>query len=213
MPVYNEHPQHEVTIPQALTVGKYPVTFAEWDAALAHGAQLRRPSDHGWGRDRRPVIDVSWEDARAYCEWLSKTTGCGYRLLSEAEWEYACRAGATTAYSFGDDARELGQYAWYKANSDKKTRPVGEKLSNAFGLHDMHGNVWEWCEDAWHENYNGKPKDLRSTGAAWVGGSTRRVLRGGAFNNTRRRLRSAYRGVDHDTSSFMFRGFRVARVL
>ena len=104
-------------------------------------------------------MNVSWDDIRLYLIWLSKITGNTYRLLSEAEWEYAARAGSQSIYSFGDDEKELGRYAWFEENSGEKTHPVGEKLPNAFGLHDMHGNVWEWMQDCWNENYNEAPTD------------------------------------------------------
>src|SRR5262245_3850139 len=157
----NEGPQHSVAIPRPFAVSKFEVTFADWDACVAVGGCPRegRASDAGWGRGRQPVIFVSWDDAQAYVAWLSRMTDKTYRLLTEAEWEYAARAGSQAAYSWGD---EIG-----KGNANcggcgsqwdsKETAPVGSFAANAFGLHDMHGNLWEWVEDCFHEDYNGGP--------------------------------------------------------
>jgi len=157
-----EKPIHDVSMPSFL-IGKYPVTFAEYDV-FCEATQRDKPNDEGWGREQRPVINVTWNDAVAYCKWLSEQTGTIYRLPSEAEWEYACRAGSEGNYCFGSDIARLKDYAWYTENSDGKTHPVGKKQPNAWGLHDVHGNVWEWCQDTWHENYKGAPVD----GSAWV---------------------------------------------
>ena len=178
-----EGPQHRVTIPEPFAVGKYEVTFAEWDACVAAGGCYgHRLYDPGWGRGQRPVIVVSWEDAKAYVGWLSRKTGERYRLLSEAEWEYAARAGTRTRYHWG---HSIGRN---QANcdgcgsrwDDEKTAPVGSFPANGFGLHDVHGNVWEWVEDCWHGSYAGAPTD----GRAWATGGDceRRVLRGGSWN-------------------------------
>jgi len=211
----DEGPRHEVTMPERLAVGRYPVTFWEWDfAATDGGIDGYRPEDRGWGRDRRPVINVSWENAQAYLDWLGRKTGHDYRLLSEAEWEYCCRAGSETRYSFGEDDASLGDYAWYRSNSDNKTHPVGEKQPNAWGLYDLHGNVWEWCEDVWHESYKDKPAELSETGRAWTtGGGGARVLRGGSWGSFPLRLRSADRvRYTPDGRDYVI-GFRVARTL
>ena len=125
----NEVPQHEVTITKTFAVGKYDVTFGEWDTCIAAGA-CPNVSDNSWGRGDSPIISVSWEEARGYVTWLKRMTGQDYRLLSEAEWEYAARAGTATAYSFGDDPKQLGDYAWYSKNSDSRTQPVGKKKPN-----------------------------------------------------------------------------------
>ena len=191
-------------------MGKYPVTFDQWNACVKDGGTTYEPDDDGRGRGSRPVINVSWDDIQPYLRWLSKVTGKPYRLLSEAEWEYAARAGSQTAYSFGDDEKELGRYAWFGENSHWVTHPVGEKLPNAFGLYDMHGNVWEWTQDCWNMNYNGAPTD----GSAWTRGDcSLRVVRGGAWNGSPRFLRAAYRlrvtAASRDNSG----GFRVARTL
>lgn len=212
---WDEYPQHEVTIPAPFALGRTPVTFAQWDAAIAAGAKLEKPGDRGWGRGDRPVINVSWEDAQAYIAWLNDRLGLAgrpdaYRLPSEAEWEYACRAGSTTRWSFGDDERQLGDYAWFEANSDRKTHPVGQKLPNRFGLSDTHGNVWEWCEDSFQNNYEGAPAD----GSAWIGiDSSYRVVRGGSWGGNPQSLRSAIRNgrtSAYRSGSF---GFRLSRTL
>ena len=169
-------------------------------------------SDRGWGRGGRPVIDVSWEDAEAYVAWLSRETGESYRLPSESEWEYAARAGTTTRYSWGQDVgrnrancRDCGS-RW----DGDQTAPAGSFAANGWGLHDMHGNVWEWVADCWHENYARAPRD----GTAWTSGGNcgRRVLRGGSWSNTPVYLRSANRNnLRCRRAQRRQRGFRVSR--
>ena len=158
----DEGPRHRVTIGYSLAVGVYEVTFAEWDACVRAGACGRyRPDDEGWGRGGRPVINVSWEDAREYVRWLSRETGAPYRLLSEAEWEYVARAGTETARYWGDS--ESGQCLNANGDDDDvnctdgyaNTAPVGSFQPNTFGLYDVLGNVWEWTEDCWNRNYSG----------------------------------------------------------
>jgi formylglycine-generating enzyme required for sulfatase activity len=217
-----EEPQHEVRIDYAFALGKHAVTFAEWDAAIAAGAELISPSDEGWGRDRRPVINVNWNDAKAYIAWLNSELGLGrtvgYRLPSEAEWEYACRAGTSTPFSFGDtistsQANYDGNHTYgagKKGEHREKTTSVGSFPANAFGLHDMHGNVWEWCEDVWNANYIGAPAD----GSRWSTGDTScRVVRGGSWNDSPEGLRSALRVRYVPTTRYANNGFRVARTL
>jgi formylglycine-generating enzyme required for sulfatase activity len=208
----NEGPQHEVTIIKPFAASRTEVTFDEWDACVSSGGCNKyKPSDEGWGRGRRPVIHVSWADSKAYANWLSKMTGKQYRLLTEAEWEYAARAGHQSRFSFGDDEALLEQYAWYNRNSEKETQPVGEKVANAFGLFDMQGNVYEWVEDRWHDNYEGAPPD----GTAWAkdGNESRRVYRGGSWGNSAKILRPAYRMYDDPVVRENDRGFRLARTL
>ena len=156
-----ERPQHQVRIVYRLAVGRYPVTFEEYDHFAPPWEEP--PSDEGWGRGRRPVINVSWDDAEAYVEWLGRETGQPYRLLSEAEWEHACRAGTTTRYSWGYEI--TAENANYGKNVGE-TSEVGSYPANPFGLYDMQGNVWEWVEDRWHDNYVGAPHD----GSAWTEG-------------------------------------------
>jgi formylglycine-generating enzyme required for sulfatase activity len=210
----DEKPPHKVKIAKAFEVGKYEVTFDEWQACVDDSGctSNKAPDDRGWGRGRRPVINVSWEDAKEYTAWLSRKTGKAYRLLTEAEWEYAARAGTTTKFSFGDDDRELGEHAWFNANSGGRTQVVGQKKANTLGLHDMHGNVWEWVEDCWHDSYKGASAD----GSTWTTSCTdgsRRVVRGGSWGGSPRDLRSASRIWDSTGGRFNNLGFRVGRTL
>lgn len=207
----DEQPQHKVTFRQAFAAGKYPVTFAEWDAAVAQGGIPFKPEDEGWGRGRRPVINVSWNEAQAYVRWLSERTRQPYRLLSEAEWEYVCRARTTTAYFFGDSiSNTQAQFLENNGASAGGTIEVGSFPANAFGLYDLHGNVWEWCDDCWNNDYNGAPSD----GTAWMSGvSNFHVLRGGSWDNDRLWLRSTRRWGYNDKFHNRNLGFRVARTL
>jgi formylglycine-generating enzyme required for sulfatase activity len=211
----NEKPPHRVTLRQPFAVGKFEVTFDEWDACVAHRGCTEMPSDNSWGRSKRPVINVSWNDAEQYVAWIAKLTGKPYRLLTEAEWEYAARAGTTTTYSWGNDIGEGN------ANCDgcgsqwhNETAPVGSFKPNGFGLYDMHGNVREWCEDAWHDNYKGAPTD----GSAWLQGGNgfffrRRVVRGGSWVYGPQELRSANRSGFPVYQLYPGLGFRLARTL
>jgi formylglycine-generating enzyme required for sulfatase activity len=200
-----EGPQHQVTIAQPFAVGKYEVTEDEWDACVADdGCEGTAPV--GWKRGRQPAI-VSWEDAQAYLEWLSKETGQPYRLLSEAEWEYAARAGTTTRYWWGDK-QPTAEQANFGLDVGKTTE-VGTYPANPGGLHDMHGNVWEWVEDCWNVSYQRAPSD----GSAWTSGNCIvRVLRGGSWIIVPEDLRSAYRGTSGTDGGYDI-GFRVARTL
>ena len=205
-------PVHEVTILEPFEVSKYEVTFAEWDAcAVRGGCGGYRPDDHGWGRSTRPVIDVSWADAQAYVSWLSSQTGEHYRLLTEAEWEYVARAGTETDYGLGDnDGSNLP--TWTRGRSMGRnyvpTAPVGSFPANAFGVHDLHGNVFEWVEDCRNDSYAGAPTD----GSAWLSGDCDwRVLRGFPRSmHGRYRFRSGDRYYRYYESVI---GFRVARTL
>ena len=204
----NEEPVHRVTISEPFAVGVYEVTFGEWDACVSGGGcNGYRPGDDGWGRGSRPVVDVSWKDAQAYVGWLSRKTGQGYRLLSESEWEYVARAGTTTEFHFGNDiSRSQANYGW----NEGKTVSVGSYPANRFGLHDVHGNVREWVEDCWNDNYRGAPSD----GSAWESGDcSLRVLRGGFWSSPLEFARSAVRGrLDTGNRNDLI-GFRVAKTL
>jgi formylglycine-generating enzyme required for sulfatase activity len=198
----DEGPRRLVNV-GAFAVGRFEVTFAEYDACVADGGCAQRPNDSGWGRGRRPVTKVSWEDAQSYVRWLSAKTGHGYRLLTEAEWEYAARAGSTTPYWTGATIAE--SQARYSAN---KTIEVGAFPANRFGLYDTAGNVWEWVQDCFEGSYSGAPTDIAERDANACSG---RVLRGGTWEYGARQLRSANRVGDDPTNRFDYVGFRVAR--
>ena len=203
-----ERPVHEVAV-SSFALGIYEVTFDEYER-FARATGRGRPPGSGWGQAGRPVINVSWEDAAAYAAWLSEETGEAYRLPSESEWEYAARAGTEMRYSWGEDSgRNRANCVVCGSRWDSaETAPVGSFDSNAWGLHDMHGNVWEWVEDCWHENYARAPGD----GSAWTSGDDcgRRVLRGGSWNNNPRNLRSANRNRNDAENRNNNIGFRVA---
>ncbi len=205
----DEGPQREVRIHQPFAVGKTPVTFEQWDSCVAAGV-CARADDSGWGRGNRPVTNVSWDEAKTYVTWLAKRTGKPYRLLTEAEWEYAARAGIPGRYSFGDDEEQLDAYAWYSKNSDSQTQPVGAKKPNPFGLYDMHGNVWQWVEDCYVDNYRSAPTDGSAVQAA---ACNRRVNRGGSWSGEPDMLRSSNRNGFITLFRIGNVGFRVARSL
>jgi formylglycine-generating enzyme required for sulfatase activity len=209
----SERPQHSVRIEQAFAVAKFGVTFDQWDACIAHGGCTHHADDRGWGRGLIPVTDISWNDAQQYITWLSKQTNKHYRLLSEAEREYAARAGSNTKYPWGDDLGKgnancpNGGSQW----EDKQPAPVGSFPPNAFGVYDMIGNLWEWVEDNWHPNYDDAPQ----TGSVWAGGdSSQRVTRGGSYANTAGECYTAFRDFARppDFRNYIF-GIRVARSL
>ena len=203
-----EFPVRDVTIPRAFAVSKHEVTFEDYDRYTPS----RRVDDDGWGRGRRPVINVSWFDAQEYVTWLSRETGQVYRLLSEAEWEYVARAGSSSAYSLGSGIGSNGANCSGCGSQwdSRQTAPVGSFAANAFGVHDMHGNAYEWVEDCWNNSYAGAPTD----GSAWLSGNCgRRVLRGGSWNDTPRHVRSAFRDWRSSGNRFSGDGFRVARTL
>jgi formylglycine-generating enzyme required for sulfatase activity len=198
----DEGPLHHVNIEKPFYMGRYEVTQKQWRAIMGDN-----PSD--FKGDDLPVETVSWYEVREFIKKLNEKEGIDtYRLPSEAEWEYACRAGTTTRYSFGDSESELGDYAWYTVNSGDNTHPVGRKKPNPWGLYDMRGNVWEWVQDSWHSNYNDAPTD----GSAWESGDgTFRVIRGGGWRSFARNCRSALRF--HGVPRFRFSdlGFRLLR--
>jgi formylglycine-generating enzyme required for sulfatase activity len=219
----DERPRHAVTFARPFAVGRFAVTFAEWDACVADGGCRRyRPADRGWGRGMRPVINLWWEDARAYVAWLSEKTGRTYRLLSEAEREYVARAGTTTPFWWGDTiSSEQANYdsdfrygcrpkGEYKREYRRQTVPVDSFAPNPWGLYQVHGNIYEWVEDCWNRDYVGAPSD----GTAWTTGNcTRRVMRGGSWQFAPWHLRSAARGAVATAVDFRVVGMRVARSL
>jgi formylglycine-generating enzyme required for sulfatase activity len=195
----DEQPKHQVHV-ASFVIGKYLVTQAQWRAVMGNNPSFFKGED-------LPVEWVSWEDAVRFCERLSQLTGVQFRLPTEAEWEYACRAGTTTEYCFCDDEKQLGDYAWYRSNSGNQTHPVGQKLPNKFGLYDMHGNVWEWCQDLWHRNYQGAPTD--GSGQLSSGGSSLQAQRGGAWNDNSDNCRLANRNNNEPGDRNNNIGFRV----
>ena len=211
---YKDEGQHPVTLAQPFFMGKYPVTQAQWRvvAAMDQVERELNPEPSKFDGDNRPVEQVSWLEAVEFCRRLEGVTGRPYRLPTEAEWEYACRAGTTTPFHFGDSiTTDLANYRGTDWKYEGKTYPgaygdgpygeyreetteVGSfEVANAFGLYDMHGNVWEWCQDWWHEGYEGAPTD----GSAWLAhedeAEEKRLLRGGSWNNNPADCRSAVR--------------------
>ena len=219
----DEGPQRKVVFEKPFAVGRHEVTFAEWDACVSQGGCAHKPADEGFGRNRLPVLNVSWSDANQYVAWLSKKTGKAYRLLTEAEWEYAARGstritdhqapfstGPTINYKQANyDANFVfgpGKIGVYR----QKTVDVGSLPRNAFGLHEMHGNVWEWVQDCYQPDYTGAPVD----GSAVTSSDCKlRILRGGSWNYYPRMLRSAYRYATPGDVRLNNAGFRVARDL
>ena len=220
-------PVHTVKIRTPFYLGIYPVTQREWKAIMGNNPSYFKGDD-------LPVESVSWNEVQDFIKKLNKKEGTNkYRLPTEAEWEYAARAGTTTQYSFGDDESELGQYAWYVENSGSrapkkgdffgynkddwlenkwngKTHPVGQKKPNPWGLYDMHGNVWEWVQDEWHDSYYNPPTD----GSAWEDGSgANRVFRGGSWIYVARCCRSASRDFNVPGFRYIFLGFRLLKEL
>jgi formylglycine-generating enzyme required for sulfatase activity len=206
-----EKPPHKVAIAKSFAIERRETSFSEWDACVADGGCKYRPDDRGWGRGDQPVIDVSWDDAKAFIAWLTQKTGRPYRLPSEAEWEYAARAGTTSKFWWG---REVG-----KANANcadcenpplRKTVRTGSFRPNGFGLYDTSGNAYEWVEDCWNDNYAKAPKD----GSAWNSGQCpQRVLRGGSFANQSNTVTSAARFRYDLDVRYYANGFRVVRDL
>ncbi len=215
----SESPQHKVTIAKPFAVGRFAVTFDEWDACVAEGGcNGYPPGDQGWGRGRRPVINVSWDDTKAYVSWLSRKTGKTYRLLSEAEREYVTRAGTTTPFWWGNSIST--SQANYNGNltyaggatgeNQQKTVLVSTFAPSPWGLYQVHGNVWDWVEDCEDSNYLGAPPD----GAAWLSGDcSRHVVRGGSWHSSPQLLRSADRSSLPTELRSSGVGFRVARTL
>jgi formylglycine-generating enzyme required for sulfatase activity len=202
----NEH-QHAVEITKAFYLGKFEVTRGDF-AAFVKASKDKADGGDSWAHvtgqtDQHPVVNVSWRDAVAFCEWLSRKEGKTYRLPTEAEWEYSCRAGARTRFHNGDDDNAVTQVANFNS---KGTVPVGQFQANAFGLHDMHGNVWEWCQD-WHDANYYRNSDRRDPQGPDAGAL--RVIRGGSWSNGPRYCRSAYRDGGTPSGRFGYIGFRV----
>ena len=200
-----EKPQHQVRITKPFYLGKYEVQQEQWEAVMGNNPSTFKGA-------KNPVEQVSWDDCQEFLDKLNAKTaeqGGKFVLPTGAEWEYACRGGSTTRFSFGDAARSLGEYAWYKDNSEQKTHPVGRKKPNAWGLYDMHGNVWEWCHDLYDEKYysNSATDDPQGPSSG-----SRRVLRGGSWRIPAGICRSA--GCDSGVPGYRDTGlgFRVARV-
>ena len=205
----DEKPVHKVTLTKPFYMGKFPVTQEQYQLVMGANPSYFQGDKikGGGGSGKHPVEQVSWDDAQEFCKRLSASSGRTVRLPTEAEWEYACRAGSGAKYCFGDDEGKLGDYAWYSANSGNATHPVGEKKPNKFGLYDMHGNVWEWCQD-WYGDYPAKAVKNPAGPAAGVC----RVLRGGSWDYYPGLCWSAGRVRDYPDDRRYCIGFRVVGV-
>jgi formylglycine-generating enzyme required for sulfatase activity len=216
----NERPQHRVQVPQFL-MGRYPVTQVQWRVVAGYPQESQEldPNPSEFKGDNHPVENVSWEDAQEFCQRLSTKSGKTYCLPSEAQWEYACRAGTTTPFHYGemitsDLVNFDGNYTYNdspKGEYRQQTSEVGVFPANDWGLHDMHGNVWEWCEDDWHGDYEGAPSD----GSAWVETDRKelyRLLRGGSWFYLPEHCRSACRSIITRDGRINGIGFRVSCV-
>ena len=221
-----EGPQHKVKISSAFAVSKFEITFSEYDN-YANATGTEKPSDKGWGakywgRIDTPVFNINWYDAVRYTEWLSSETGHTYRLLTEAEWEYVARAGTTTRFHTGDciDTHQANFHGGYEVPRCQqsglyrgRTIGVGQFPANAWGLHDIHGNIFEWTQDCWHDSYEEAPTD----GDAWLEGDDGncgyRILRGGSWSGRPLDLRSGYRGRNKPDFKSIFIGLRIVREL
>ncbi len=202
----DEKPVHRVTLDD-FYIGKYEVTFEEYDA-YCNAVHKEKPDDNGWGREKRPVINVNWHEANEYCKWLSSQTGTEYRLPTEAEWEYAARGGSLSKgfkYSGSDD---INSVAWYYENSGSKTHSVGEKILNELGLYDMSGNVWEWCSDWYDERYYSKSQARNPSGPS---DGSARVIRGGSWYDGDDGCAVSYRLANYPGFRDSYRGFRLSR--
>jgi len=222
-----ETPQHAVSLDH-FAIGKYLITVEQYMAFVketqSHEPEWREKggkyniytSANGLYKKKGdalcdadcPIIGISWNDAQAYCQWLSEKMKKDYHLLTEAQWEYACRAGSEMDWCFGDDEETLKDYAWFGENAESRPQPVGQKQANAWGLYDMHGNVWEWVQD-WYGRYSHEPKT--NPKGSKTGGS--RVVRGGSWLNTACHCRSAIRLYDSPSVRYNYVGFRLARAI
>lgn len=202
----DEGPQHRVHVPE-FYMGRYPVTNEEYGRYLSENSGAEVPAhwgNRGHNHPHKPVVSMSWEDAKQYARWA------GLRLPSEAQWEYACRAGTKTRFHSGNTDADLYRAGWFNKNSGDNHHPAGEKYPNDFGLHDMHGNVLEWVEDDWHNDYKGAPFD----GSAWIDKprATLRVFRGGGWGNSAESCRAAIRGRLDPDARFGGLGFRLVHL-
>ena len=196
--------QHEVTISNPFYMGMYPVTADQYGQFVKDTSHVHQKPGFPQTGDH-PVVNVSWDDSQAFCKWLSKKIGETVTLPTDEQWEYACRAGSTTTFYFGEDENELGDYAWFAGNSGNTTHAVGQKKPNAWGLYDMHGNVWQWCSDV-YAVYNKGPNDIDGTGLRV---RDFHVVRGGSYFNNPTACRSACRDREvHDTRTAV-NGFRI----
>ncbi|HEY6510126.1 MAG TPA: formylglycine-generating enzyme family protein, partial [Vicinamibacterales bacterium] len=204
----DEEPAHTVDIRAAFAFGKYEITFEDYDKFVA-ATGATPPGDEGWGRGRQPAVNISWNDALNYARWLSAETGAVYRLPSEAEWEYAGRAGSTSSYSWGGSVGEgMANCRGCTADDRNAAAPAGSFPVNAFGLHDLQGNVWEWVDDCARDSYLGAPSD----GSVWQGeDACSRVLRGGSWASSPYQLRSSYRNWYPADDKENATGFRLVR--
>ncbi len=201
---YNECPSHQVKL-SAFALGKYPVTQAQWEAIMGTNPSNFRGA-------HLPVEQVSWNDAQEFCQRVSLETGNTYRLPTEAEWEYACRSGSSDIWHFGSDSTLLGQYAWYSENSGSQTHPVGQLQPNAWGFFDMHGNVWEWCQDTYISDvYATLQTQTPSVNPIYGSSGSMRVIRGGSWYNFPARVRSSARNYGGPAHPYHDVGFRLVR--
>jgi len=210
----DEKPLHQVSIGKDFLLGKYEVTVGQYNVCVNdRGCDEPKKDKYYYEmclEDNCPIMKVSWNNAKQYAKWISRKTGKHYRLPSESEWEYAARAGSSTKYHFSNSDANLAQYAWYSKNSGQRTHKVGQKMPNAFGLYDMHGNVWEWCEDWYADSYNNTPRNERANAK---GAKTYKVLRGGSWINTSNFFRSAFRIRNNPINRNYNNGFRLAGTL
>jgi len=205
-----EMPVHWVEFRRGFWIATTEITNAQFERF----EKEHERSQYSKGDDD-PVVEVSWEEAKAYCAWLATKSGRPIRLPSEAEWECACRAGSDREFTFGDDEAQLSEYAWFGEGWQSHARAVGTKRPNRWGLFDLHGNVWEWCEDTYHETYKDAPTDgstWTEGGEEWEQGSPHRVFRGGCFGYPAEGCRSAYRFRDHPALPLVYVGLRPAFV-
>ena len=204
----DEHPYHEVIISRPFYMSRTEVTQEQWYEVMGNNPAYFKTEKVGMTSRNHPVDSVSWYDAQEFVRKLNEQEGTdAYRLPTEAEWEYACRAGTDTRYFFGDDVSPLGDYAWHDDNANGTTHQIGQKQPNAFGLYDMYGNVWEWVADSWHDNYEGAPTD----GTVWRNSDNEEanVLRGGAWDTEPSLLRCSNRDKGTTGGQGRFDGFRV----